>query len=44
MAVLFIRFAIFKLTVNPVWDTKEDLEKMLSYFIIGITVIVVAIP
>jgi P-type Ca2+ transporter type 2B len=44
MAVLFIRFAIFKFTVNPQWDSKKDLEKILGYFIIGITVIVVAIP
>ena len=43
MAVLFIRYGIFKIQ-KPSWDTKLDLERMLGYLIIGITVIVVAIP
>jgi Ca2+ transporting ATPase len=43
MVVLFARFGIFKIQ-NPSWDTEVDLKKMLGYFIIGITVIVVAIP
>lgn len=43
MAVLFIRYSIFKIQ-NPTWDTKTDLDRLLGYIIIGIIVIVVAIP
>jgi P-type E1-E2 ATPase len=41
--VLLIRFAIVKGSSHN-WDTGKDLIKILDYFIIGITVIVVAIP
>jgi magnesium-transporting ATPase (P-type) len=38
-----LRFAIVKGTSGN-WDTGTDLVRILDYFIIGITVIVVAIP
>jgi P-type E1-E2 ATPase len=41
--VLLIRFAVVKGSSHH-WDTGKDLIKILDYFIIGITVIVVAIP
>lgn len=41
--MLLIRFAIVKGSSHN-WDTGKDLIKILDYFIIGITVIVVAIP
>ena len=41
--VLLIRFAIERGVENK-WDTGEHLEEILSFFIIGITVVVVAIP
>lgn len=40
---MLIRFAIVKGSSHN-WDTGKDLIKILDYFIIGITVIVVAIP
>lgn len=41
--VLFIRFGIEKLIQNE-WDHAHDWAEMLEFFIIGITVVVVAIP
>ncbi len=41
--MLFIRFAIIK-GINKDWDTGRDLIKLLNFLIIGITVVVVAIP
>lgn len=41
--VLLIRFAIEK-GISREWDTSEDLTQILDYFILAITVIVVAIP
>jgi len=41
--VLFLRFAIER-AVKKNWDTYEHLGEMLRFLIIGITVIVVAIP
>lgn len=41
--VLLIRFAILK-GVSREWNTGKDINKLLSFLIIGITVIVVAIP
>lgn len=41
--VLLVRFAIMKGTKGN-WNTGTDLVKILDFFIIGITVIVVAIP
>lgn len=43
VGVLLLRFAIVKGNSKQ-WDTGTDLIKILDYFIIGITVIVVAIP
>ncbi len=45
--VLLIRFAIVKGTATAEedkWQTGHDLVKILDFFILGITVIVVAIP
>ena len=47
VVVLLIRFAIVKgLAQDPKdkWDTGPDLVRMLGFIILGITVIVVAIP
>lgn len=41
--VLLLRFAIEKI-VAKTWDNSHDWAEMLSFFIIGITVVVVAIP
>jgi Ca2+ transporting ATPase len=41
--VLLIRFAIEK-GISRTWDTSVDLVELLNYFILGITVVVVAIP
>ena len=43
IVVLLIRFAIIKGTTRE-WDTGKDLLKLLDFLIIGITVVVVAIP
>lgn len=43
LIVLLIRFAVVKGTTRE-WDTGTDLLKLLDYLIIGITVVVVAIP
>ncbi len=43
VVVLLIRFAIEK-GLSRQWDTSVDLVELLNYFILGITVIVVAIP
>jgi magnesium-transporting ATPase (P-type) len=40
---MLIRFAIERGIENR-WDNSEHLEEILSFFIIGITVVVVAIP
>lgn len=41
--VLLIRFAIEKIILNE-WDHSHDWAEILEFFIIGITVVVVAIP
>lgn len=41
--VLLLRFGIEK-AINPTWDTSVDLIEILNFFVLGITVIVVAIP
>lgn len=41
--VLLIRFGIEK-GISREWDTSRDLKEILDYFILAITVIVVAIP
>lgn len=41
--ILLIRFAIEK-GISRTWETSVDLVELLNYFILGITVIVVAIP
>lgn len=43
VTILLIRFAIEK-GISRTWDTSVDLVELLNYFILGITVIVVAIP
>lgn len=43
MLVLFIRFGIVKIQTQT-WDNKADLERMLGFFIVGIAVVVMAIP
>lgn len=43
MLVLLIRFAIEK-GISRTWQTDVDLIELLNFFILGITVIVVAIP
>ena len=41
--ILLVRFAIEK-GISRQWNTGEDLAEILNYFILAITVIVVAIP
>jgi len=41
--VLLIRFAIIKGSTRS-WDSGADFKKILDYLIIGVTVVVVAIP
>ena len=41
--VLLIRFAIEK-GISKNWNTSVDVVEILNFFILGITVIVVAIP
>ena len=43
VVVLLIRFTIFKI-MDREWNTAEDLLKILDYFILGILVVVLAIP
>ncbi len=43
MAILFLRFGIEK-GIRKEWDNTKDFGEMLHYLIIGITVVVVAIP
>ena len=43
VGIMIIRFAI-ESGVEGKWDTGEHLAELLSFFIIGITVVVVAIP
>ena len=43
VAILFLRFGIEK-GISKQWDNTKDFGEMLHYLIIGITVIVVAIP
>lgn len=41
--VLLLRFGIEK-GVKKNWDTAKDVKELIGYFILGLTVIVVAIP
>lgn len=43
VTILLVRFAIEK-GISRTWETSVDLVELLNYFILGITVIVVAIP
>lgn len=43
VGIMLIRFAIEK-GIEGAWDNSEDLTEILNFFIIGITVVVVAIP
>lgn len=43
LIILLIRFAIEKIITRE-WDTSKDLTEMIKYFLLSITVIVVAIP
>ena len=43
LVILLVRFAIEK-GISREWDTKNDLPELLNFFILAITVIVVAIP
>ena len=43
LVILLIRFAIEK-GISREWDTQKDLPELLNFFILAITVIVVAIP
>jgi P-type E1-E2 ATPase len=43
VVILLIRFAIEK-GISKDWSTGRDLTEILNYFILGVTVIVVAIP
>lgn len=43
MLVLFVRFGIVKIQTQT-WDNKADLERMLGFLIVGIAVVVMAIP
>ena len=41
--VLVLRFGIEK-AIEPSWDTETDLVELLRYFVLGLIVLVVAIP
>lgn len=41
--MLLLRFGIEK-GVKKNWDTAKDVKELIGYFILGLTVIVVAIP
>lgn len=41
--MLLVRFAIEK-GISREWDTSKDLTEILDFFILGVTVVVVAIP
>ena len=43
LAILLVRFAITK-GINKTWDSSVDLKELISYIILSVTVIVVAIP
>ena len=43
MAVLFIRFGIEK-GISKQWDSSHDIMEIIEYFILALTVVVVAIP
>ena len=43
LVILLIRFGIEK-GISREWDTSKDLPELLNFFILAITVIVVAIP
>jgi P-type Ca2+ transporter type 2B len=43
LLVLLARFSIEK-GIDKAWDSSKDLKELISYFILSITVIVVAIP
>jgi P-type E1-E2 ATPase len=43
LVVLLVRFGIEK-SMDKTWDTSKDLRELISYFMLAITVIVVAIP
>jgi len=43
ICVLLLRFGIEKV-VKKNWDTGKDIKELIGYFILGLTVIVVAIP
>lgn len=43
LVILLVRFAIEK-GISREWETQKDLPELLNFFILAITVIVVAIP
>jgi magnesium-transporting ATPase (P-type) len=43
IAILLVRFTIVKITQEP-WNTSTDIVRLLNFVIIGIIVIVVAVP
>ena len=43
LIILLVRFAIEK-GISREWDTSKDLTEILDFFILGVTVVVVAIP
>ena len=43
VSILLIRFGITKIITRN-WETAVDLFSILNFFVLGITVIVVAIP
>jgi hypothetical protein len=43
VSILLIRFGITKIITRN-WETSIDLFSILNFFVLGITVIVVAIP
>lgn len=43
LVVLLLRFGIEKIIYKD-WDSSTDVKELLSYFILALTVIVVAIP
>lgn len=43
LIVLLLRFGIQK-AIDKTWDSSTDIKELISYFVLALTVLVVAIP
>lgn len=44
ITILLIRFTIVKTIQGQPWDTEKDVPRLLEYIILGIVIIVAAVP